>query len=331
MKNPLVSIVVTAYNRADMVSRALDSVLAQTYRPLELIVVDDESKDNTFEIIQEWVRQHPNTDDFTVTARTFPNGKLCVARNRGLELAHGEYIQYVDDDDWLYPKCIQQKMEYAAAHPQCDVIVHQVEYINKFDRSFGHSHLTLVDDYEQFQHLLNPNTETLFSPTLMFKSEKLRNAGAWTPGLIFADDIDVVLRMAMRGAVFGLVDKALSAYNMHDAHRQCTRVVYNLSDDFWSELFLRLYNEATECRTLNDTEKSLFAGQLELYGTRQLRNGRYSAAALCYYAAKKIAGPCIWHLRIPTFMRPLEMRLEFCVFKIFTQTKNLIKTMLRRS
>ena len=112
MKPFLVSIVVTCYNRADMVTTALDSVWKQTYRPLELIVVDDGSTDNSMEVIEAWRKDHPDGGGFTSMVKTFPNGRQCVARNRGLALAHGEYIQFLDDDDWLYPEAVSKKMEY---------------------------------------------------------------------------------------------------------------------------------------------------------------------------------------------------------------------------
>lgn len=289
--NCLVSIIVTCYNRADMVCKALDSVYAQTYRPLELVIVDDGSKDNSMEVIEKWKACHPDGDGFTCIAKTFPNGKLCLARNRGNELSHGEWIQYVDDDDWLYPTCIEEKMAYVASHPDRDVVVHQVEYIVSGGKSIGSSKLTLeLDDSRQLLHLLDTKTDTLFSPTLMLRRTALDAIGGWTNGLIFADDIDVVFRLAANDARFGLVDKALSAYNMHDSARQCNKVIYQLPDDFWAELFQRLWEFFKGNGQVAPEIRKALARQARFYALRQMKWGRFRSAWIGVKTCSLISG-----------------------------------------
>ena len=325
----LVTIVVNCYNRADMVCTALDSVWKQTYRPIELIVIDDGSKDNTFEVVNEWSKTHPDTQDFTTVAKTFPNGKLCLARNRGLALAHGKYIQYVDDDDWLYPDCITEKMVYCRSHPEKDVVVHQVEYIVSGRKSIGTSQITLVnDDSKQTLHLMDTRTDTLFSPTLLFKLSSLKSVGGWTNGLIFADDLDIVFRMAIKGMKFGLVNKPLSAYNMHDADRQCNKVIYQLPDDFWSKLFLNLALFAD--LNNNDTVeiKESLGKQLLFYGRRQANWGKYNSAVICFKQASKLYPNYI--SKLPDYMLYLIMHINHfkfvCIAKIKALAKRLLNT-----
>ena len=326
---PLVSIVVTCYNRANMVCKALDSVYAQTYRPLELVIVDDGSKDNSMEVILGWKSRHPDADGFTCIAKTFPNGKLCIARNRGLELSHGDWIQYVDDDDWLYPECIARKMELSAKNPSRDIVVHQVELINSLGKSIGHSRLSLLDDdVKQLQHLLNTHTETLFSPTLMFRRETLDKVGKWTPGLVFADDVDVVFRCALAGARFGIVNEALSAYNMHDAERQCNKVIYQLEDDFWSKLFKELLLFAEKYGRDNEEIKDALSAQLVFYADRQALWGRYRSAIDCYNEARTIAAHPILIMRTPAWMLYPLMFTRHLRYELFSKVKATLKRIL---
>ncbi len=96
----LVSVIVPTFNRAHMILRALDSVFAQTYRPIELIVVDDGSTDDTQPVLSAWSKTHESAA-FNVKLILQSNQGAQVARNRGLSESSGEYIQFLDSDDEL--------------------------------------------------------------------------------------------------------------------------------------------------------------------------------------------------------------------------------------
>ena len=331
MTSSLVSIIVTCYNRANMVTRALDSIYAQTYRPLELVIVDDGSKDNSMEVIEEWKAAHPVGNGFSCIAKTFPNGKLCLARNRGNELSHGEWIQYVDDDDWLYPTCVAEKIAYCLEHPDRNVVVHQVEYIVSGGKSIGTSKLTLAaDDSHQLIHLLDTRTDTLFSPTLMIRRDAFSTVGGWTNGLIFADDIDIVFRLAAKDAHFGLVDKPLSAYNMHDADRQCNKVIHQLPDVFWANLFLNLWSFFQSSNKTQPEIRELLAKQAEFYAHRQLQWGRFNSAWLAYDVASVIRGRKQGFAALPYCLKvPLGWGIHL-LFSAKQRLKKLLRYMLSK-
>ncbi|GEM_PF-5256711 len=103
----LVSVIIPTYNRADMVTRVLDSVWGQSYRPIELLVVNDGSSDNTSEVIHHWMDGHPDNLFFVTRLLEQKNSGGCVARNLGLSQATGEYVQFFDDDDELLPEAIE--------------------------------------------------------------------------------------------------------------------------------------------------------------------------------------------------------------------------------
>lgn len=96
MNNPLVSIIVPCYNQAQYLEEALQSVLKQTYTHWECIIVNDGSPDNTEEIGNKWVAK-----DSRFVYLKKENGGLSSARNLGLENAHGDYIQFLDSDDYI--------------------------------------------------------------------------------------------------------------------------------------------------------------------------------------------------------------------------------------
>lgn len=102
----LVSIVVTSYNKALYLEQAVKSVLAQTYSNIECIIVDDGSTDNTQEIVKELIAKYPHVQYFFK-----PNGGISSARNFGNSKANGEWIQFLDADDWIHEDKIRNQLE----------------------------------------------------------------------------------------------------------------------------------------------------------------------------------------------------------------------------
>jgi glycosyltransferase involved in cell wall biosynthesis len=109
-EGPLFSVVVPTYNRAGLLPEALASVVAQTYRPIELVIVDDGSTDTTRSLVQEWAAQTANPG-FSVRYIEQANLGAAAARNTGLQEATGRYVQFFDSDDRLHPDRLQRLHE----------------------------------------------------------------------------------------------------------------------------------------------------------------------------------------------------------------------------
>lgn len=109
--NPKLSIIVPVYNAEDHLQRCLDSILKQTFRDFEVILVNDGSRDNTKQICDENVAL-----DDRVKVIHKVNGGTSSARNEGLKIASGDYVGFVDSDDWLEPEMYQVMYEKAEKH-----------------------------------------------------------------------------------------------------------------------------------------------------------------------------------------------------------------------
>ena len=96
MMEKLVSVIIPAYNIERYISRCLDSIMAQTYNNLEIIVIDDGSKDQTAEILDDYQKR-----DSRIIVVHKENGGVSSARNNGLDIATGDYISFVDGDDLI--------------------------------------------------------------------------------------------------------------------------------------------------------------------------------------------------------------------------------------
>jgi glycosyltransferase involved in cell wall biosynthesis len=115
--NGLVSIVIPVYNRKDMIASAVQSVLDQTYRPIEVILIDDGSTDGTLAELNRLAAEHP--DLIRVAPRE--NGGPGLARESGRLLAAGEFIQYLDSDDLLLPRKLEVQVAALRNHPECGI------------------------------------------------------------------------------------------------------------------------------------------------------------------------------------------------------------------
>lgn len=106
---PLVSIIIPTYNRADLISETLDSIIAQTYTNWECIVVDDGSTDNTEEILLFYMQKDYRITYHQRPSKYKPGGN--GARNYGFDISKGEYINWFDSDDIMHPEKISLQME----------------------------------------------------------------------------------------------------------------------------------------------------------------------------------------------------------------------------
>jgi glycosyltransferase involved in cell wall biosynthesis len=118
----LVSVIVPTYNRAGLLVEAMDSVFQQTYRPIELIVVDDGSTDNTRQVVQKWTGQHGGDDAFQPRYFHQENTGASAARNFGLVESRGQYIQFLDSDDLLHPQKLQSHVTCLSRDMMCDFV-----------------------------------------------------------------------------------------------------------------------------------------------------------------------------------------------------------------
>ena len=111
----LVSTIIPVYNRPKMVVEAVESVLAQTYRPVEIIVSDDGSTDETPAVLDQLAADRPDT----IRVVHSPNRGAGPAREAARQLARGEFIQYLDSDDLLRPRKFEIMVEALREHPEC--------------------------------------------------------------------------------------------------------------------------------------------------------------------------------------------------------------------
>jgi len=136
MQEPLISIIICTYNGADFLEETLRSVMNQTYKNIEIVVVDDGSKDNTCAVVEKC-----SEEDRRIVLYKKKNGGLPSSRNYAFEKAKGEWIAIIDQDDLCYPTRIEKQYAVSLKYPSAGLIFCNTDYIDTSGKKTG-EHLT---------------------------------------------------------------------------------------------------------------------------------------------------------------------------------------------
>ncbi|MDW8322990.1 MAG: glycosyltransferase [Burkholderiales bacterium] len=200
MRKPLVSVVIPAYNAAWCVGKAIDSVLAQDFRDFELIVVDDGSTDQTPEILAVYGE--------AIRVIRKPNGGLSSARNAGIAAARGEYIAFLDADDWWLPAKLSKQLAYMQAQPELGFTSTAARVEDTQGRVLN---LWGCARWQGpfLSHLYGANADVAGSGSaVLARRELFARVGGFDEGLRSLEDIDMWMRLAAVSA-YGCLDEPL--------------------------------------------------------------------------------------------------------------------------
>lgn len=212
--NPFISVVIPTFNRARQAQAALKSVLAQTYSEFEVIVVDDGSTDGTGEAIHRLVSQQGGNGE---KIRYFlqPNQGPSIARNKGIEQAHGEWIAFLDSDDiWLPEKLELQVRAIQQFKNECGACFTDARMVNDLGmdassfRSFGRPYDQTVGIASDALVSLAKGFCGFWLSTLLVRTDLVRHIDGFDAEIQVAEDRDFYFRLALVTS-FAYVDKPL--------------------------------------------------------------------------------------------------------------------------
>jgi glycosyltransferase involved in cell wall biosynthesis len=120
---PEISVILCTYNRESYLKNCIDSVINQTFKDWELLVVDDGSQDQTFELVDSYLQRLPN-----IRYLKHRNRKLGYSKNIGIQSSLGNYITFIDSDDTYKSHHLESRLEYMLTHPEIDIIQGGFDY-----------------------------------------------------------------------------------------------------------------------------------------------------------------------------------------------------------
>lgn len=193
------SVIIPSYNRAHSIGDTLDSVVAQTYRPIEIIIVDDGSKDATTEIIAQWnednIQVEQASNRLSLKYIKQENAGAAAARNRGLKEVAGEYIQFLDSDDRLHPDRLTI-LAQAFEQQHADFIQTSIEWFDPETQQCTHT-LWARPDENQVHLVLNGQ---FWANTLRaaIRSDLAARIGPWKEQMTCFEDREYMERAVMQ-------------------------------------------------------------------------------------------------------------------------------------
>ncbi|MFA4905549.1 MAG: glycosyltransferase [Candidatus Margulisiibacteriota bacterium] len=207
------SVVIPLYNGAKLIEKTLDSVLAQTYKDYEVVLVNDGSPDNVGEVVNKFIGCHPETKFVYVEQK---NKGLGGARNTAIRHACGDIMAILDQDDIWYPEKLSKVAMAYEKDPQAEIVSHNL-YIRKNGKILG---VFGSGPYEREMHrglLFSGNC--LATPAVTFKKKVLENVGYFSEDVAkvhLIEDYDLWMRMARAGYKFYFLRDILGEYTVHE-------------------------------------------------------------------------------------------------------------------
>lgn len=203
--NPLISVIVPTYNASQYIVQAVESVLYQTYPNYEIIVVDDGSTDNTHQHLQPYI------SDIRYIYQ--PNQGVSVARNRGIDLAKGDLIAFLDADDYFLPDKLAAQVALFSSQSSLGIVHSGWRRVNRYG--------TPLMDVTPWKKVPQLNLESwlrwkpVLPSAMMFKRELLIRAGGFDKRFPPAEDTDLVLRLALMGCEACWLPQVTVCYRQH--------------------------------------------------------------------------------------------------------------------
>ncbi|HUC01311.1 MAG TPA: glycosyltransferase [Candidatus Paceibacterota bacterium] len=214
---PLVSILMPAYNAERYIKESIDSALAQTYKNIEVVVIDAASKDRTVAIVGEYT-------DPRVRLIEHPYEPIIATRNGLLKEARGEYIAFLDSDDIYLPDRIAEEVKFFEENPRYSIVYCDLSYFYDGAADVLYRNAYPFRSDNAFLQLLDKMYIT--NTTVMFKREIYEKLGGYNESLGLVEDWEYFLRIAHAGYEIPFLNKDLVRYRLRwDSHTNFARQV----------------------------------------------------------------------------------------------------------
>lgn len=211
MNNPKISVVMPVYNGERYLAEAIESILNQTFRDYEFIIVYDKSKDNSLQIIKSYIMK-----DNRIKLIELDNKGLVYSLNTGVDLARGKYIARMDADDISLPERFEVQYNYLEDNPDVDILGAYIEV-------FGEDEVNKLSMEKRFNEEINENNLypklvngcPIAHPSVMMRSEFAKEK-RYNVDYSKMEDYELWVRAYKKGYTIRNVDKVLLRYRLHN-------------------------------------------------------------------------------------------------------------------
>lgn len=226
-RDPLISIIIPVYNSSKYLRRCLDSVLSQDYRNIEILLIDDGSMDDSPLICDEYAALYRNINVYHIS-----NGGASLARKKGLDVARGQFISFVDSDDYVLPNYISFML---AAIRKYNTLVSSCAVHIIYDESLRHDvtleneeKILLLDKRELFFRFFNYEFWGLWGS--LYRREAFDNI--IFPRATLSEDYFIKAQMFLRDSRMAYIPSSLYIYEKHDGSLSKTSLSVRAFEEF---------------------------------------------------------------------------------------------------
>lgn len=290
---PLVSVVIPTYKRSEMLPRAIASVLNQTYKNIQVVVVDDNNPDTEWRAETSKLMEQYSNDKRILYICHEKNQNGSVARNTGMKSATGDIVCFLDDDDWFLPTKIELQVQYLLEHPEyravyCgwnrddDVVVPTKEGDLSFELLSG--------------------TNLIYTNVIMMWREDAIACGGWDETFKRHQEAAFMLRFFRAGGKIGVVSQVLVEFDISDRSNAAANPQVN---EEHLQHYLTSYADMIEaCENNRKGAK------------RDIFSYRYRGVLLCYLKYKDFKGGMKVYFRMVKQM-PIKFNLDFIKYCLY--------------
>lgn len=204
----LISIVIPVYNRAEMVKATLDSVVRQTHRPIQLVLVDNNSTDDTYKVLQDFKQEH-ESQDFAVEVLRESISGACAARNAGGKVAKGEWIMFFDSDDTMDACLVAKYVAKIKEQPNADIITTNVDMV----KDGKHFSVNFAKNDFMANHIFH---SCLSTQRYIARKSLIEAAGGWNNDVKCWNDWELGIRLLLASPNVAVLDDGVYVHiNVH--------------------------------------------------------------------------------------------------------------------
>lgn len=284
---PKVSVLVGVYNAEKYIGEMVESLLAQTFRDFELIVVDDGSTDNSGALLQHYAGIDPR-----IRIITQENQGVGPAVNRAFDESRGIYIARADADDYSYPQRLEKQVAFMDSNPDVVAMGTGVMLVDPIGIPIG-LHPQESSHEEIVGQLLRGNGSAVCQPSVMLRRDAFQKVGGYDPRWRVAEDLDLFLRLAEIGRLANMTEVLVNwRQHLGSANHSRREMQINMARALLGEAYARR-GLTFDASKMNDRPDVPPAIRLQRWGWNALSKG-YRKHALSYALKSLQAMPFSW-------------------------------------
>ena len=228
MNKSLVSVILPTYNRLDLLQLAIESIRAQSYSNIEIVVIDDYSTDETVNFLTEYSKR----DQRIRVIRNDKNIGFVRSLNKGIKEARGEYIARLDDDDsWCDSKKLEKQVEFLVNHPEYVLTGGGIIRVDEYGKEIARQHFPENDEEIRKTILI---ADPFVHTSVLFRKKDVEKVGGYDENLDYAQDWDLWMKLGRLGKYYNFPD-----YFVRYLQSSQNRSNMNMRHHLWLNLVVR--------------------------------------------------------------------------------------------